>query len=102
MSGIPDQSYHFRVTLPLPKSLNKMRQSVDTDHIKIFHNLKVYVNLHNPDGHISQLLVRNLLHIYISPNLPVGEDQTIHANENQVAAASRNYENGQQEAPPTY
>lgn len=101
-SGVPDQSHHFKVTLPLPKSLNKMRQSVDTDHIKIFHNLKVYVNLHNPDGHISQLLVRNLLHIFISPNLPVGEDQTIQANEAQVASASRNNEHSQIEAPPIY
>jgi hypothetical protein len=101
-SGIHDQSHHFKVTLPLPKSLNKMRQSVDTEHIKIFHNLKVYVNLHNPDGHISQLLVRNLLHIFISPNLPVGEDQTIQADDAQVAVASHNNENGQHEAPPTY
>ncbi|KIW04267.1 uncharacterized protein PV09_04569 [Verruconis gallopava] len=101
-SGIPDQSHHFKVTLPLPKSLNKMRQSVDTEHIKIFHNLKVYVNLHNPDGHISQLLVRNLLHIFISPNLPVGDDQTIQGNAAQVASVSHNNENGQLEAPPTY
>jgi hypothetical protein len=101
-SGIPDQSHHFKVTLPLPKNLNKMRQSVDSEHVKIFHNLKVYVNLHNPDGHISQLLVRNLLHIFISPNLPVGEDQTIQANDTQVAAVSHNNENGQHEAPPTY
>ena len=101
-SGIPDQSHHFKVTLPLPKSLNKMRQSVDTEHIKIFHNLKVYVNLHNPDGHISQLLVRNLLHIFISPNLPVGDDQTIQANDAQVASVSHHNENSQVEAPPTY
>jgi hypothetical protein len=101
-SGIPDQSHHFKVTLPLPKSLNKMRQSVDTEHIKIFHNLKVYVNLHNPDGHISQLLVRNLLHIFISPNLPVGDDQTIQANEAQVASVSHNNEHSQADAPPTY
>ena len=101
-TGIPDQSYHFKVTLPLEKSLNKARQSVDTEHIKIFHNLKIYVNLHNPDGHVSQLLVRNLLHIFISPNLPVGDDQTIQADATQLAQLSETNENGQQEAPPTY
>lgn len=101
-TGTPDQSHHFRVTLPLPKSLNKARQSVDSEHIKIFHNLKIYVNLHNPDGHVSQLLVRNLLHIFISPNLPVGDDQTIVANDTQLAQVSQNNERNLVEAPPTY
>lgn len=55
VTGMPDESYHFKVTLPLERSLNKARQSVDSEHIKIFHNLKIYVNLHNPDGHISQV-----------------------------------------------
>jgi len=58
-TGIADESYHFKVTLPLERSLVKARQSVDTENIKIWHNLKIYVNLHNPDGHISQVcLVR--------------------------------------------
>jgi hypothetical protein len=60
--GIPDdecmnfdESHRFKVTLPLERSLNKARQSVETDHLKVFHNLKIYVNLHNPDGHVSQV-----------------------------------------------
>jgi len=63
MSGVAaesfafDESYRFKITLPLERSLNKARQSVDTDHLKIFHNLKIYVNLHNPDGHISQVCI---------------------------------------------
>ena len=58
-TGIADESFHFKVTLPLERSLVKARQSVDTENIKIWHNLKIYVNLHNPDGHISQVcLVR--------------------------------------------
>jgi hypothetical protein len=55
VTGVPDESYHFKVTLPLERSLNKARQSVDSEHIKIFHNLKIYVNLHNADGHVSQV-----------------------------------------------
>ncbi|QDS72182.1 hypothetical protein FKW77_004812 [Venturia effusa] len=102
VTGLPDESYHFKVTLPLERSLNKARQSVDSEHIKIFHNLKIYVNLHNADGHVSQLLVRNLLHLFISPNLPVGDDQMIQANPTQLAEVSETNENGQVEVPPSY
>lgn len=100
-TGIADESFHFKITMPLERSLVKARQSLETDHIKIWHNLKIYVNLHNPDGHISQLLVRNLLHIFISPNLPVGEDQCVSANTDQVASVSAMHE-GVPEVPPTY
>ncbi|TID20906.1 NADH-ubiquinone oxidoreductase 30kDa subunit [Venturia nashicola] len=102
VTGMPDESYHFKVTLPLERSLNRARQSMDSEHIKIFHNLKIYVNLHNPDGHISQLLVRNLLHIFISPSLRVGDDQMIQANPSQLAEVSETNESGQIEVPPTY
>jgi hypothetical protein len=114
-----DESHRFKVTLPLERSLNKARQSVETDHLKVFHNLKIYVNLHNPDGHvsqvcvktkltylstdlISQLLVRNLVHIFISPNLPVGDDQMIQGDAAQVAQMTHSNEAGVVEAPPTY
>ncbi|KAF2396970.1 hypothetical protein EJ06DRAFT_181485 [Trichodelitschia bisporula] len=72
-TGLPDESHHFRVTLPLERSLNRCRQSVESEHIRIYHNLKIYVNLHNPDGHVSQLLIRNLVHLFLSPSLPVDE-----------------------------
>jgi hypothetical protein len=58
-----DESHRFKVTLPLERSLNKARQSVETDHLKVFHNLKIYVNLHNPDGHISQVRLHFVLQI---------------------------------------
>jgi hypothetical protein len=62
-TGIADESYHFKVTLPLERSLVKARQSLETENIKIWHNLKIYVNLHNPDGHVSQVC---LIHTNIS------------------------------------
>lgn len=65
VTGMPDESYHFKVTLPLERSLNKARQSVDSEHIKIFHNLKIYVNLHNADGHISQVSHIRVYLLYI-------------------------------------
>ena len=58
-----DESHRFQMTLDLPKSLKQCRQSVDTDHVKIIHKLRLYVNLHNPEGHTSQVSSRVTLSI---------------------------------------
>jgi hypothetical protein len=97
-----DDSYHFRINLPLKKSLNDCRQTVHTDHIKIHHNLKIYVNIHNPDGHVSQLCLRNLMHIYISPHMPINEDQTVSENTSSLVHLNPNSATMEQDAPPTY
>ena len=101
-TGIADDSYHFRVNLPLKKSLNDCRQTVHTDHIRIHHNLKIYVNIHNPDGHVSQLCLRNLMHIYISPHMPINEDQTVSENTSSLVHLNPNSASMEQDAPPTY
>jgi hypothetical protein len=101
-TGIADDSYNFRVNLPLKKSLNDCRQTVHTDHIKIHHNLKIYVNIHNPDGHVSQLCLRNLMHIYISPHMPINEDQTVSENTSSLVHLNPNSASIEQDAPPTY
>lgn len=44
---------HERVTLP--KSLNGCVQDCEVDGIKIRHKLKFVVQLHNPDGHMSEV-----------------------------------------------
>jgi len=50
-----DEVYAFTTTLQLKKSLQHCRVAVDTDPIKIEHRLKLYVDLHNPEGHTSQV-----------------------------------------------
>jgi hypothetical protein len=60
-----DESHRFQMTLDLPKSLKQCRQSADTDHIKIVHKLRLYVNLHNPEGHTSQVSSRVTLSIAV-------------------------------------
>ena len=100
-SGFADESYHFKVSLPLKRSLNAFRQSVNSEHIKIYHNLKIYVNIHNPDGHVSQLCLRNLVHIYISPNIPIMDDQSVCPELTQLHQLTQESETGA-EAPPTY
>lgn len=50
-----DERYVFKAKLPLPKSLKECRQDVDSHAINITHRLKLMVNIHNPEGHISQV-----------------------------------------------
>ncbi|KAI7384698.1 hypothetical protein KC332_g15844, partial [Hortaea werneckii] len=68
-----DEMYKFKATLPLPKSLNVCRQDVDSHQINVTHRFKLMVNIHNPEGHVSQLVCRLPVKIFISPNLPVDE-----------------------------
>lgn len=50
-----DERYAFKATLPLPKSLRECRQDVDSHAINISHRFKLMVNIHNPEGHVSQV-----------------------------------------------
>jgi hypothetical protein len=96
-----DESHRFSMSLDLPKSLKHCRQSVDTENIRLSHKLRLYVNLKNPEGHTSQLLVKNHVHLFISPNLPPNEDQSVVVDSNlltQQAIADEVNQN----APPTY
>ena len=96
-----DESHRFSMTLDLPRSLKNCRQSVDTENIRLTHKLRLYVNLKNPEGHTSQLLVKNHVHLFISPNLPPNEDQSVVVDAhilNQQAIQDEVNQN----APPTY
>ncbi|KAF2139396.1 uncharacterized protein K452DRAFT_289949 [Aplosporella prunicola CBS 121167] len=97
-----DESYKFSLTLPFPKSLKKCRQNVETDFIRIDHKIKLYVNLHNPEGHTSQLLVKNNCVLFISPNLPVGDDQQVSQAASGELIERAMHAEATQAAPPTY
>ncbi|KAI4906093.1 hypothetical protein J4E90_010941 [Alternaria incomplexa] len=96
-----DESHRFSMTLDLPKSLKNCRQSVDTENIRLTHKLRLYVNLKNPEGHTSQLLVKNHVHLFISPNLPPNEDQSVVVDQN-ILNAQAIQDEVNQNAPPTY
>ena len=96
-----DEAHRFQMTLDLPKSLRKCRQSVDSEFIRITHKLRIYVNLHNPEGHTSQLLVKNHIHLFISPNLPPNEDQSVSVDQGHLSSQQMR-EEALQHAPPTY
>ncbi|EUC46509.1 hypothetical protein COCMIDRAFT_92659 [Bipolaris oryzae ATCC 44560] len=96
-----DESHRFSMTLDLPKSLKNCRQSVDTENIRLSHKLRLYVNLKNPEGHTSQLLVKNHVHLFISPNLPPNEDQSVVIDQS-ILSQQAIQDEVNQNAPPTY
>ncbi|PVH95154.1 carbon catabolite repression protein cred [Periconia macrospinosa] len=96
-----DECHRFSKTLDLPKSLKNCRQSIDTENIRVSHKLRIYVNLLNPEGHTSQLLVKNHVNLFISPNLPPGEDQSVVVDE-AVLSQQVIQDEVNQNAPPTY
>jgi hypothetical protein len=49
------EGYQFHRYLDLPKTLSRCLQDTDTRGIKIRHKLKFRVQLHNPDGHTSEV-----------------------------------------------
>jgi hypothetical protein len=96
-----DECHRFAMTLDLPKSLKNCRQSVDTENLRISHKLRLYVNLLNPEGHTSQLLVKNHVHLFISPNLPPGEDLSVLVDPS-ILNRQAIQDEVNQNAPPTY
>lgn len=50
-----DEKYVFKAKLDLPKSLRQCRQDVDSHNVNITHRFKLMVNIHNPEGHVSQV-----------------------------------------------
>jgi hypothetical protein len=97
-----DEMYRFKATLPLPKSLNQCRQDVDSHQINVSHRFKLMVNIHNPEGHVSQLVCRLPVKLFISPNLPVDETNEVRGTINGVSDAEINSAETSLTAPPEY
>ncbi|KXT04628.1 hypothetical protein AC578_2092 [Pseudocercospora eumusae] len=97
-----DEMYKFKATLPLPKSLNVCRQDVDSHNINITHRFKLMVNIHNPEGHISQLVCRLPVKLFISPNLPVDDANEVCASVHGVSDEQLNSTETAVVAPPEY
>lgn len=81
----------------LPKSLHACVQDCEVAGIKIKHKLKFTIQLHNPDGHMSELRASLPVMLFISPNYLMDDNNRI--------PSSREYQEGTQEelnAPPMY
>lgn len=49
------EGFQFARSLDLPQSLSRCLQDADVRGIKIRHKLKFRIQLHNPDGHTSEV-----------------------------------------------
>ncbi|OJD13854.1 hypothetical protein AJ78_05725 [Emergomyces pasteurianus Ep9510] len=94
------EGFEFSRVLDLPKSLSKCLQDTDTRGIKVKHKLKFRIQLHNPDRHISELRASLPISIFISPNLPIGENNNL--IDQSVQSAQRVIHTMAQQAPPLY
>lgn len=102
-ADLVDEAFRFPVTLPLPQSLVSCRPTMASDRCKIFHSVKLVVDILNPDGHVSQLTIRVYIRLYIPPSLEILDDQSVAVSASVVdAIPSSSATQGQFEAPPEY
>jgi hypothetical protein len=95
------EGFQFSRYLELPKTLNKCLQDCNVKGIKVRHKIKFNVQLHNPDGHISELRANLPVSLYISPSLPLNENNDLVDQSPQAGrAAVQNDIN--HSAPPLY
>jgi len=55
------EGYQCSRVLDMPQTLTRCLQDTDTKGIKIRHKLKFRIQLHNPDGHISEVSVERVI-----------------------------------------
>ncbi|KAL1969992.1 hypothetical protein VTN77DRAFT_6397 [Rasamsonia byssochlamydoides] len=94
------EGYQFHRYLDLPKSLSRCLQDTDTKGIKIRHKLKFRVQLHNPDGHTSELRATLPITVFISPNLAIDDNNNL--IDQTPEAAQRALMDLAEQAPPLY
>ena len=83
------EGFVFSRTIPVPQSLRECVQTFDALDIKIRHHLAFTVQLHNPDGHVSELHANLPVFIFLSPNLPIDDNNNlISGNRQRMATAA--------------
>ncbi|KAI9781768.1 MAG: hypothetical protein M1839_005761 [Geoglossum umbratile] len=97
--GEDQAGFRLHERLTLPRTLRRCVQDVHCKGVKVRHKLVFSVQLHNPDGHLSELRASLPVYLFISPHLPIGEDGNIvDGNPNDP----RTLEALDQHAPPLY
>ena len=83
------EGYVFSRPIPIPQTLRKCVQSFDGLDIRIRHHLSFNVQMHNPDGHVSELHANLPVNIFLSPNLPIGDDNNmVNGSSDRIAVAA--------------
>lgn len=95
------EGFQFSRYLELPKTLSKCVQDCNVKGIRIRHKIKFNVQLHNPDGHISELRANLPVSLYISPSLPLNENNDLVDQSPQATRAAIEHDLAHS-APPLY
>ena len=110
------EGYTFTRLISIPKNLKECIQTVEENGIKVRHKLRFVIQLLNPDGHVSEVShLPDLTHpiltillqlratlpisIFISPNLPLNENNEL---VNQLPQTIHDSEEISHYAPPLY
>ncbi|KAJ6095729.1 HECT-type ubiquitin ligase-interacting protein creD [Penicillium sp. IBT 16267x] len=100
------EGYQFTRYLDMPSTLTRCLQDTDTKGIKIRHKLKFRIQLHNPDGHISELRATLPVSIFISPNVALDDNNNIRDSSAQTAHSAHQRRAAEEfaanQAPPLY
>ncbi|KAJ5081647.1 hypothetical protein NUU61_009911 [Penicillium alfredii] len=94
------EGYEFTRHLDMPRTLTRCLQDTDTKGIKIRHKLKFRIQLHNPDGHISELRATLPVSIFISPHIAIDENNNLTGQ--MPESTQRAADELAQQAPPLY
>jgi hypothetical protein len=95
------EGFRFSRFIELPKTLKRCLQDCNVNGIKVRHKLKFNVQLHNPDGHISELRANLPITLYISPSLPINENNDL-VDQTPYAARLAQEHDADHSAPPLY
>ncbi|KAH8704986.1 putative carbon catabolite repression protein cred [Talaromyces proteolyticus] len=94
------EGFQFHRFLDLPHTLSRCLQDAEVKGIKIRHKLKFRVQLHNPDGHTSELRATLPVSVFISPNMAIDDNNTL--VEHNPEAARQAVDELAHQAPPLY
>ncbi|KAK5098441.1 hypothetical protein LTS08_006574 [Lithohypha guttulata] len=95
------EGFQFSRYLELPKTLSKCLQDCNVKGIKVRHKIKFNVQLHNPDGHISELRANLPVSLYISESLPLNDDNDL-VDQTPQAGRAALQNDIMNSAPPVY
>ena len=71
------EGYVFSRRISIPQNLRRCVQTFDAPDIKVRHHLAFMVQLHNPDGHTSEIHATLPVYIFLSPNVPIDDNNNV-------------------------
>ena len=71
------EGYIFTRQLQLPRKMRHCLQTAEEKNMRVRHDIKFEIALHNPDGHVSEVRAHFAIHIFISPNMRLNEESEL-------------------------